>query len=96
MSSDNRPTITPDGLYTEDNVASYLDVKADTLRVWRSKSRRAGTFVGPVWKELPGTGRARIIRYFGQDLLDYVSRGTVQLQPKKRPGRPRKGDGMAI
>lgn len=76
-------------LLTEDKAAAFLDLRPDTLKVWRSKSRRAGRLIGPPWIEM-GDGRARIIRYRLEDLEAYASAGIVRLEPKKKVGRPRK------
>lgn len=78
-------------LLTENEAASYLGFARDTLRVWRSKSRRARKLIGPKWVELGGEGRARAIRYRLDDLIAYASRGVVALEPPKRKGRPRMG-----
>lgn len=77
-------------LLTEAEAAAYLGFVADTLRVWRSKSRRARKLIGPKWIELGGQGRARAIRYRIEDLNDYTTRGVITLEPPKRVGRPRK------
>ena len=50
-------------LISEAEAAEFLGFSRDTLRVWRSKSRRAKKLIGPRWIELGGTGRARAIRY---------------------------------
>lgn len=77
-------------LLTEQEAAELIGVTADTLKVWRSKSRRAGKLIGPRWVELAGEGVARIIRYRMEDLDAWVSAGVVRLEPRKRRGRPRK------
>lgn len=70
--------------------AALIGVAKDTLKVWRSKSRRAGRLIGPRWLELGGEGRARIIRYRPADLQAWTDGAAVPLEPKKRRGRPRK------
>lgn len=76
-------------LLTEDEAATFLGLRPDTLKVWRSKSRRAGRLIGPLWTEM-GDGRARIIRYRIEDLEAYAAAGVVRLEPKRKIGRPRK------
>lgn len=76
-------------LLTEEEAATFLGLRPDTLKVWRSKSRRAGRLIGPLWTEM-GDGRARIIRYRIEDLEAYAAAGVVRLEPKKKVGRPRK------
>ncbi|MBI2240172.1 MAG: hypothetical protein HYU59_05135 [Magnetospirillum gryphiswaldense] len=76
-------------LLTEEEAATFLGLRPDTMKVWRSKSRRAGRLIGPLWTEM-GDGRARIIRYRIEVLEAYAAAGVVRLEPKKKIGRPRK------
>jgi hypothetical protein len=76
--------------YTETEAAEFLSAAVDTLRVWRSKSRRTGRLIGPRWTEVGGTGKARMIRYRLADLENFLLGGLVSLEPAKRRGRPRK------
>jgi hypothetical protein len=69
-----------DPLLTEEQAAEHLGFAKETLRVWRSKSRRAKRLIGPKWVELGGEGRARCIRY---------RIGDVAWEPPKKRGRPR-------
>lgn len=78
-------------LLTEQEAARLIGVKPATLKVWRSKSRRAGRLIGPRWVEPAGEGATRIIRYRIADLEAWAAAGAVRLEPRKRPGRPRKG-----
>lgn len=80
---------------TEQETARLIGVVADTLKVWRSKSRRAGKLIGPRWVELGGEGVARIIRYRREDLDAWAAAGVVRLEPRKRVGRPRKTVALA-
>lgn len=89
------PTATPARM-READAAQYVGVARDTLRVWRSKSRRAGHLIGPRWIEVRGGGsRARIIWYAVADLDSYVLAGVVTLEPPRKRGRPRKTGGAA-
>lgn len=80
----------PSIYWTEEQAAAFLGVKPDTLRLWRNKSRRAGHLIGPRWIERGGGGRAGLIRYRREDLIQYMDAGIVRLEPKKKVGRPRK------
>lgn len=80
----------PKTLLTEIEAAAFLGFEADTLRVWRSKSRRAGRLIGPRWVEIGGEGRRKAIRYRRDDLDAYAAAGAVQLTPRRPRGRPRK------
>ena len=80
-------------LLTEDEAATFLGLRPDTLKVWRSKSRRSGRLIGPRWTEM-GDGRARIIRYRIEDIASYAAAGVVRLEPRKKIGRPRKGGAL--
>ena len=74
--------------------AEYIGAAKDTLRVWRSKSRRAGHLIGPRWIEIRGgAGRARIIWYALADLDAWLAASVVALEPPKKRGRPRKTGG---
>lgn len=83
-------TNVPITYWTEEQAAAFLAVAPDTLRVWRNKSRRAGHLIGPRWIEGGGEGRARLIRYRPDDLIQFLEAGMVRLAPKKKVGRPRK------
>ena len=90
----------PGSLLTEAETAAYLRIDPDTLRVWRSKSRRAGgNLIGPAWRALGG---GRLIRYLAEDIADYVrgAKPFAAVAPtapaaKRRGGRPRKAIGGA-
>lgn len=76
-------------LLSEETAAAYLGVAPETLKVWRSKSRRAGVLIGPRWVAMGGTGRARLIRYRQVDLVAFVEAAAVAFEPKRKVGRPR-------
>lgn len=80
----------PKALMTEGDAAAYLGFAIGTLRVWRTKSRRANRLVGPPWIEIGGDGRRKSIRYRLVDLDGYAAAGAVAL---RRRGRPRKSGG---
>ncbi len=77
-------------LFTDPQAAAWLGFDPATLRVWRSKSRRAGHLIGPRWVEIGGTGTRRRIRYRLEDLRAFTDAGAVALEPPKKRGRPRK------
>ena len=79
-----------DDYFSEELAADFLELEADTLRVWRNKTRRAGYLIGPLWSQKGGTGRARIIRYRKSDLVAWLDAGRVTFEPRKPRGRPRK------
>lgn len=79
----------PRTLLTEQEAAQYLGFAMDTMRVWRSKSRRAKKLIGPKWVEL-GCGRRRSIRYRLDDLNAFAAHGAIDFPTPKKVGRPRK------
>jgi hypothetical protein len=79
-------------ILSEAGAAAYLGLVPGTLRVWRSKSRRAKRLIGPRWVEIGGDGRRKCIRYRKEDLDAYAAAGAVPLAPRKVRGRPRKGE----
>ena len=75
--------------WTEWETAYFLGMDPETLRVWRSKSRRSGRLIGPAWADL-GTGGRVLVRYAAADVRDYAAARVVALQPRRPRGRPRK------
>ena len=79
----------PLGLLRDDDAAEYLDIKPQTLRQWRTESRKRGRLVGPRWVDIGiGSLKGRP-RYRLSDLEAYVASKAVALEPLKRRGRPR-------
>jgi hypothetical protein len=62
--------INPDLLYTDNEVAKVLSLNVQTLRNWRWKNQ------GPAFVKM-GQARRSIVRYKGQDLLDYMEKNRV-------------------
>lgn len=83
----------PKALFNEAEAAEYLGFDQDTLRVWRSKSRRAKRLIGPRWTEIGGTGTRKRIRYRLEDLQEYTAAGAAAFKVSKPRGRPRKAHG---
>jgi len=65
--------IEPERSYTPNQVAETGLVPAETLSVWRYRTRKTGKQHGPRWAELSaGGGRPRIV-YPGRELLRFLA-----------------------
>lgn len=84
-------------LLTDEEAARYLGFKPQTLRVWRTKSRKVRRLIGPRWTEIGGgNGLKSRPRYRIEDLQAFAAAQMVAFVPRKRIGRPRKAEGAIV